>query len=270
MSVLTTSVCEMEIRKKRKKRKVMANKKKIKIENKSEMLGFSIFAVVGLLVLIIGVVRLISGVIFMHKAVQVEATVSSIDATRTGSGNNAKISYTPFISYEYKGKTYENVVLNEYNATMKVGGKITVSINPDNPSEVQADSNIYVANFLMILIGAIFASVGLIAIVPKLKKMKKQSDAVNHGKRVVATVDEVVYKRNYKVNGRSPYLIYCTYEDENTGIKYKYKSNYLWTDPSEVYYIGSNIFVYINEKDYSEFYVDVDAMLNQRVVDFTE
>ncbi len=89
------------------------------------------------------------------------------------------------------------------------------------------------------------------------------------GRRIMAVVDSIEVNTSYRVNGRHPYVIYCTYTDISTGIQYKYKSNNLWTDPTEIYTPGMDIPVYIDGNNYSKYFVDAETLINNRIVDYT-
>jgi hypothetical protein len=77
------------------------------------------------------------------------------------------------------------------------------------------------------------------------------------------------YSIHYSANGQNPYLVYCSYKDDNKDIIYQFKTHYIWTNPNLIFYPGDAIQVYVDEKDYSCYYVDVENVLKGRVVDYT-
>ena len=73
----------------------------------------------------------------------------------------------------------------------------------------------------------------------------------------------------YTVNGKNPYIIYCTYKDDYYDRIYRFKSDNLWTDPSLILQSGDDIKVYVDEKDYSCYHVDIESIFKGKIIDYT-
>jgi len=78
-----------------------------------------------------------------------------------------------YISYDYAGTTYENVLLPYYDSSMKEGDIISVTVDPEDPGSVISDSPVFM------ILGSIFLAIGLIGLgltifIPLRKTKSKQ------------------------------------------------------------------------------------------------
>ena len=93
------------------------------------------------------------------------------------------------------------------------------------------------------LLGLIFVLVAsLVLILPTLGKRRRRL-ALTTGISVNAKVTEVRIT-SFKVNARHPWIIVAEHQDENSGRKYTFTSEYLWTDPTSYYPVSSTVTVF--------------------------
>lgn len=124
-------------------------------------------------------------------------------------------------------------------------------------------------DLIPIFIGSTFILVGGIPIVRAFIGDNKKKKLLQKGKVLLATVENVDWNTSYSVNGRNPYVIYCYYKDEYKDIIYRFKSENLWTDPFNTFPPGSEIEVYVDENDYSNYYVNPEKVGGQKIIDYT-
>ena len=118
--------------------------------------------------------------------IETEATISKAElvreATIDSEGNREEASYMIFVKYTVNGKEYETE-LGEM-LEQKVGEKITIVYNPDNPNEISTPSS-PILNIVLLfggmasLVGGIISAINA---VKRHKKMKAQEESWKNGK----------------------------------------------------------------------------------------
>ena len=194
------------------------------------------------------------------------AEIVEIDSYRDSDGDT---HYNVYVTYEYKDALYEEVSLGFYSSSMYEGKEISVLCDPNNPGRIEEDTAVSIAGVVMLFMGAIFFLVGFVPIISGIIKAGKAKKLLSTGQVLYATVDMVDVNRSYRVNGRHPYVIYCTYKDPYQDVIYRFKSDNLWSDPGYAYQPGSTIKVLVNPKKYSEYYVQAEESMTQRIEDYT-
>lgn len=235
-------------------------------KDKAVNLVFYIFAVIGIIFVIAGIVSLVKSVQFKKTAVNVDAVISDIEAYRDSDGD---MNHRVFINYSYNGKQYEGISLGEYSSSMYEGKEIAILLDPKNPVKVATNSGIIFMCAMFIGMGSIFALVGIIPLIVMARKKVQKKKLLENGQYIYAVVESIQLNTGYSVNGRHPYVIYCTYKDEYKDIIYRFKSENIWTNPEYVIQPGSEIRVYVNGTDYSRYHVDTDRILDGRIMDYT-
>lgn len=235
-------------------------------KNTFQFIFFGIFGLAGIGMLIGGFFWLTNSLEFKKDAVEVIAEISDIESYRDSDGDT---HHKVFINYEFDGETYTDVRLSEYNSSMYVGKEITILCRADQPGRTMTTTGIYLGSGILLGMGLIFALVGIVPIVVGLVKGSRQKKLLTNGHILYATVDEIAWNTSYSVNGKHPYVIYCSYRDEYKDITYRFKSNNLWSVPSLVFPVGSTITVHVDPNDYSKHYVNAEKPMSDRIVDYT-
>lgn len=227
---------------------------------------FLIFAVIGAGLIAGAVILLADGMRFGRSAVSVTGEIADILYSDSGDG---EISHEVLVNYTFAGKDYERVRINQYSSSMQVGKSISLLCDPENPWDVRTKSSTFLAVTILMIMGAVFFCIGAVPIVISSVKKRKNKRLLSNGRVLYATVERIDFNRSYSVNGRNPYVIYCTWKDEYADVLYRFKSGNLWTDPGLVLEEGSEIEVYVDPKDFRNYYVDAERKLTQKVVDLT-
>ena len=108
-----------------------------------------IFAIVGIIALLIGLATLIIGLFSVMHSVEVEAVIS--DVSRSG-------RKTAYVSYTYEAKEYEDIPTGFYSSTMEVGDMITIQVDKASPDSI-------VNTYFFFIFGGVFAFIGVIFLI---------------------------------------------------------------------------------------------------------
>lgn len=235
------------------------NKKK-KTKQHSASTIFLIFGIAGVGMFLLGTYLLTQGVRTKQNADPVSALITEIDSHRNADGDT---QHTVYICYTYNGKTYDNVRLNSWTSGMKKGKTITVYCTPEYPGSPDIPSVDFFMSALLLFMAIIFSLVGFGNIISQSKRNKRQQNIYENGIRIQAKVDAIELDYSLTVNGMHPFIIHCTYKDESTNEMHEFVSSQFWEDPEMVFPLDSEIDVYVDPNDYSNYYVDaVEKMVS--------
>lgn len=227
---------------------------------------FTIFCVTGMGLLLGGILYGWHYAGFKKDAEKITGEIAAIESYYD---SDHELKHRVYVNYTYDGSDYEEVPINSYSSSMYEGKEIELLCNPENPWEIQEKS---AGSFLIIILsgmGILFILVGGIPLLVIVRKNHRNKEVLVNGQVLHAVVDSIEYNTNVAVNGRHPFVIFCSYRDEYKDVIYRFKSGNLWTDPAVVFQPGSPIEVYVEPTDYSKYYVNAEKILEEKVVDFT-
>ncbi|MDD5937327.1 MAG: DUF3592 domain-containing protein [Clostridiales bacterium] len=223
----------------------------------------SIFSIVACVFLVVSICLIVNGRQFEKNGKKTTATI--VDSSRVKNYRNGKNyrkgkdTSSVTIVYEVEGTPYVKTI-HEYSSSWSVGDELDIYYDSENPLKVRIKSMLY---FLPIMFG-IFGVVLLIpAIILEIKRRgskKKQMRLTETGKKVYATVNEVIENSYVRVNGRHPYQAIAIYTDEYSGMTYQFKSRNFWDDFINI--IGRQVPVYYDPKNPMNYYVDIESLFN--------
>lgn len=227
---------------------------------------FRLFAAIGIIFIIAGIIWAVWGSRFMQSAVEVSAVISEIESYRESDGDT---SHRVYVNYSYGGQRYEGVRLNEYSSGMYKGKEIQIMLNPDNPTQLMTNFGLYFGLIMFFGMGVIFASVGVFPLIVMGRKSSAKKKLIASGQYIYATVESIEYDKSYTVNGKHPFIVYCTYRDDYKDIVYRFKSDSIWTNPEYVIQPGSEIKIFVDRQNYKNYHVDIESILQTKIVDYT-
>ena len=142
------------------------------------------FIPLGIILIIVSIFLFISGN-NTKDYIKTEATVSRAvlvkEATYDSEGNREEAMYQIYVKYTVDGKEYDTELGEMFE--QKIGDKITIVYNPNNPNEISQPTSI-IFN-LVFLIGGIASLVGgtisAVNAVKRHKKMKEQERSWENG-----------------------------------------------------------------------------------------
>lgn len=225
-----------------------------------------IFGVIGAVLLISAVMVHISDRKFMAEAEEISGVIDSIETYRD---SDHETHHRVYVNYTYNGKQYNKVRVNFYSSSMYEGKDITLYCDPQRPERVVVQGANIFAVVILSGMGILFLCAGIIPFIISIRVRAKKKKVRETGRTLYATVDEIGYSRNYTINGRHPYVIFCSYRDDYKDITYCFKSEYLWVNPEPMVTVGSTIKVYVEENNYKNYYVDAESMIQTKIVDYT-
>lgn len=238
----------------------------MKDKNISVKVIFGLFAAIGIIFVIAGIFWAVWGSRFIQSAVEVSAVISEIESYRESDGDT---SHRVYVNYSYGGQRYEGVRLSEYSSGMYKGKEIQIMLNPDNPTQLMTNFGLYFGSIMFIGMGVIFASVGVFPLIVMGRKSSAKKKLIASGQYIYATVESIEYDKSYTVNGKHPFIVYCTYRDDYKDIVYRFKSDHIWTNPELVIRPGSEIKIFVDRQNYKNYHVDIESILQTKIVDYT-
>lgn len=125
------------------------------------------------------------------------------------------------------------------------------------------NSNEISGNELGVLaIPAVFFLIGATLLFVRVRKKLIIRDLIRMNYVVKADFEEVVQNTSYKVNKKSPYIIYCKWVDKGANTTYLFKSVNLWYNPKIIIKEkGITTFpVYLNPNNPKQYYVSTEEI----------
>lgn len=227
---------------------------------------FGIFALIGIVFVCIGIFLTVSGSKFRQNAVKVSAVISEIESYRDSDG---EVWHRIYVNYYYGGEKYENVRLNEYSSNMYEGKEIKIMLDPDNPRKLMTSLGMYIGPFIFLIMGIIFTCAGVFPLIGLGRRSSAKKKLIASGQYIYALVESIQYNESYSVNGRHPFVVYCIYKDDYRDIVYRFKSDNIWTNPTYAIQPGSEIKVFVDSNNYKNYHVDIEGILQGKIVDYT-
>lgn len=231
-------------------------------ENKLENLIWIIFAIVGVVFVIIGLV--VFETIFNYEnKVETIGTITKISSYRNTNHDRTSEVY---VSYTVEGKKYESK-LNSYSSSFYEGKEIDIYYDKDNPNKIGVKS----LDLLFLIfpgIGLIFLIIGGTGILVKVKKRKLEKSLKENGELIYANYVETVLNTLYTVNGKHPYNVICEWNNPLDNKKYIFKSKNIWINPKSIIEERNikQFPIYIDRNNKEKYVIDVDV-LTENIVD---
>ncbi|MDR2999846.1 MAG: DUF3592 domain-containing protein [Fibromonadaceae bacterium] len=239
----------------------------------------SVFAIVGLLVVIGGFYIMESMSDFASKAVPVEGVIANIEAERYRNMNNeTRTRNVISVDYVINGKKYENTLTKGYRSSMRTGDAITLYYLPDEPWKVSANAGKegIVGGVAVSVFGSIFFIIGLLTLNKArkkiaLKKYLKQWNKTIYAEVIAVETDltisegiDVGRRRKFKKRQmHHPYsFLKCAVKKPDTNeIIATYKSDSVRNSNKLQSYIGKQVKVYLDPRDDAKYYVALEELL---------
>lgn len=211
-----------------------------------------VFTVLGIIFLMIPVGVTINQSNYDEKYDAVQAIITDIETYRSGDDTH----HTTYVSYEYGGKSYNNVSLSFYSSDMYEGQRYTIYLDPSDPASPKAKMGGAVV-LVFAIMGVLFTVAGLSLFLSLCRKGRPE--LMQTGVRYEAMVTKAG-PSGTRINNRTTYHVKAEYTDE-TGTLRKVSTPLLYFDPS--FYVmqnGNKISVYADPAKPKKYYIDIDAM----------
>ena len=229
-------------------------------DEKGMVIMFSIFAVFGAFMMIIGFREYWIGTSFKRIATETTAVISDIVVT-PGRFADDDDTRTVYVTFNVDGQEYRGP-LGAWHIGMAVGQERTVYYNPDNPQNFISDTS-QTSLLVLVAFGAICFSIGFGYFFKRFRRNTSANSLIANGKRIMATLIEL-RPGNATMNEQRCFNLICEYRDETTGNVYLFKSADTWSLPPFDYQNQQTplVPVYIDRYDYSKHFVAVDEFFD--------
>ncbi|MFD1602275.1 DUF3592 domain-containing protein [Flavobacterium artemisiae] len=196
---------------------------------------------------------------FLDKAVKVQGTVTDLIASRS----DKSTTYRPVVSYTTKdGKQIEfTSSVGSNPPSYHEGETVEIFYDPADPydADINGFVSLWLAPLILGIIGTIFFLIGFLIILFGKMKQKKIEDLKFNGKSIITKFDHADLNYNYKVNGRSPYVIYSQWLNPATNELHLFKSENIWFDPNN-FIPSEGIKVLIDPSNPKKYYMDISFL----------
>ena len=224
---------------------------------KTEKIVFGLFALIGAILIIVGIIMQKNNSEFLETAESTNAEITDIATSHDSDGD---VHHSVFVKFEVDGETYEGQ-LGQYDSGMYVGKEVTVYYNPDNPHNFKGSNSGFVGYF-MIIFASIFFLIGIIPLFLSGKKSKKNNAIKQTGTLINAEIDNVFLDTSYRVNGRCGYKLTAHATLPNSDKIYTFESNRTWSNIKAAIETHSitTVPVYVDLNDTTQYYVDLEQI----------
>ncbi len=225
---------------------------------------YGIFAVLGIVFIVIGIVTSNFAGIKQENRVKTQAIITEIDRKRDSDGDT---SYKVWVQYEVQGKLYEEE-LGAYSSTYSEGKEIEVIYDKNNPRKVEAEFESILFLGIFSGIGSIFAIIGITGLVVVCIKNKKRKEVEKTGSIIYAKYLDVELNTTIAINGKNPFNIICSWLNPEDNKTYIFKSENLYYNPKSIILdMNLNTFpVFIDMNNKKNYSVDISE-IKQALVD---
>ena len=228
--------------------------------NKIEKIVSSVFMLIGIILIIVGVVIFNYTENFKENGIETVAEITGIHRYKQSANDYGKNTQV-YVKYKVDGREYDQK-LKYYVSDMQIGQEVRIYYNPNNPSSIQSAEGRSIVTLIPFGLGIIFFLIGIIILVIKGNKKKLKTRLVENGRKVYADIDEVTINWGYSVNRKHPYNIICKWQ-ESSGNIYLFKSENVWFEPDSIIEARNikQLPVYIDEDDFKKYYVEIDSIV---------
>lgn len=196
---------------------------------------------------------------FIDRAVKVQGTVTALIPSRSDNST----TYKPVVSYTTKeGKQIEFTSSVSSNPpSYHEGETVEIFYDPADPydADINGFASLWLAPLILGILGTVFFLIGFLIILFGKMKEKKIDDLKFNGRSIITKFDNVNINYNYKVNGRSPYVIYSQWLNPATNELHVFKSEDIWFDPTD-FISSKEIKVLIDPSNPKKYYMDISFL----------
>lgn len=216
---------------------------------------WGIFALIGLPFMLIGIWFGYDLYQFSKTALRTEGEV--VDMVR-----NAKGSTAPVVVFRARdGQTYE-VMGDVFSSppSYSIGETATIKYQPANPNNARIiDWTIWLFPGIFGTLGTIFTALGFGGLIYHWRKQKMARVLLQNGQKIWAKIEQIAPDPSFRVNGRSPYVIWAQWQNPKDLKVYQFQSDHLWYNPTS-FLNEKTIPIYINPENPQDYHMDLSAL----------
>ncbi len=221
----------------------------------------SIFAPIGLIFLVVGVMIYQGTQSFLSQSKSAEGEVIDlVMGTSNSSGSRSSYPVVRFKSDDGQVVTFQGS-MGSSPPDFHVGERVTVRYHVENPHDARIESFVQLWLLPMVFggLGLIFSSIGISFWAVVLASSRKKKWLRAHGQIVHAKINSVSLDTSLRVNGQHPYRIYAQRLDSMHNTVHVFKSDPIWYDP-ESHIHQKTVPVYIDPANPKKYLMDVSFL----------
>lgn len=224
-----------------------------------------IFAVVGIVLLVLGAWRYQSTKSFIASASVAEGEVVELvrkESTQRSTGaqrGTRSVTFAPLFRFRTADGQEIEVISNlgSNPPSHRPGDLVSVYYDAEDPYNARIDSfmDLYFLALMFGGMGALFFLIGGGMLGFAVLKSRRAQQLRRSGTRIDARVVEITQDKRIKSGGRSPYRIVAQWQNPRTMAVHSFTSDTIWFDPSE-YIQADTVPVLIDRDNPSKYHVD--------------
>lgn len=237
-----------------------------------------VFLVIGLLFLLIGFYNLFNYNSYYKNGEKISARIENILAYPDSSDDQYETelehykqllqeykdkgviddnsSVAIIISFNYNNQNYEKE-LGYYSSDLHIGQSVTIYIKNNNPDNFLYEGKNKFSIYAAVIIGATLSMLSIIFLLVILHNDKANKALINSGLKLKAKVLYVDANEKIEKFNRHPYILTCTYKNEETNEELFFTSDSVFLKQSIDNYIDKYVNVYVDKDNNKNYYVDV-------------
>ena len=223
-----------------------------------------LFGLVGIGMLVGGIFFFISTKQFVRTALRTQGTVVDLILRKNEDG---RYTYAPKVTFTANnGDQYTFVSGASANPPAFDRGEIIeVLYLAENPqgAKINTLSTLYSLPLIMGGMGLVFSLIGGIPGFLFLRRKKQIEYLSQYGMRISSKVTKIEYRKNYKINNKSPYRIWAEGTDPRNGAVTTFKSDNIWFNPKKFVQPGDIVEILIHPQKNNVYYMETPFLPGQ-------
>lgn len=228
--------------------------------NRTVSLVFNIFLGLGLIMLGIASYIWYSTKSFTGKATKTSGQVVDMLSER---GSKGGLTFKPVVMYtDARGAQHRYIPSFSSNPpSYEAGETVTICYDPNNPDKARiAGLSEYTGAFILGGMGLVFSLIGFGYYTYLIVKRRRDNWLKHHGQQIAADFIEVKIARSVTVNNAHPFYLSCEWKDPLSKKKYRFKSNFIWYDPTPYMRDRKQVAVLIDPNNPGRYQVDISFL----------
>jgi hypothetical protein len=204
---------------------------------KKVRLIFGIFFVIGLGLFTGGIFAIQHTRRFVQTAVEVPGVVIE-NVWREKQDRDRGTSWVSYPRIRFRNREGQEVTFTSTTGSSppsyRVNEPVTILYDPQEPhnASIKSFAELWLLPVILCGMGLIFSSFGIVAVVWKGARTRKNAWLQQNGRRIQAEITRVELNTSVEVNGANPYRIVCQWLDPARNQMHVFNSANIWFDPT--------------------------------------
>ncbi|MEQ4986311.1 DUF3592 domain-containing protein [Proteus vulgaris] len=221
---------------------------------------FYIFAIIGVIIFIITLFVIKSELHLVRNGIETTGIVIDQNMSKSSSERSIYHPIIQFTTNDNREITFRSLE-GSNPPRFHLGEKISVIYLQNDPQRATINNflGLYGAGTILGIFSLAFASTGLIPLYFIRRRANRDQRLKRDGMPINVKISEVIINNNIRINHRSPYQIIADYHDTLNNRLIRYKSGYIFFDPTP--YINKELVtVYVDKKKPKIYYLDISFL----------